>query len=628
MTHETRWNLQQFSRFDFGSGLRDDCQTALSRSMFHHTAASPDIKMAETGAAESTTASGASPKRKRLKDKAAKRQCDLRSTMSVVFDLHGRAIREMQEVHARLVSESLTEMQKFQGALGSSGKEPAFKSPPIDVVDVREYPSDSKDERTLTTDIAEHFDSYSLVKSDSQKQRSNPFAGQAIRRTNLAPGSSSLEFARPVPADMQETLEKIQHVQAQLRRTVKKDPAWWMMGVFSQESARSFHHVAADLFQDTIRWKMKALVKSKSFELVTAFVIVASGVFIGVETELGKNDANYSAPAWLFISGTACNVYFLLETLIRLYAHGREFFVSRDAPWNMFDSLLILLAITEAVMSSINLSALRVLKMLRMIRVFRVFRLSKRLTSLAFMIFGSLQTLFWTMVMLFLIIYALSIFLTTACASWLNVQQSADSKDVEFIRTSFGSIFRTWHTLVKVVLGGMDWGEATTALMEFDMLSGAMLLFYICFTTIAVLNVVTGVFMSRAMESAKANHAYVVEQQMALKQIGYQQIRDFFNTIDVDRSGLISCEELTEMLRDPSIHAFFEVLGFDRMDPQRLFEILDTDQSGRVTFTEFLEGCELLKGDARAIDLHEVRALASRMANQLDILCSAHKLNQ
>jgi len=84
------------------------------------------------------------------------------------------------------------------------------------------------------------------------------------------------------------------------------------------------------------------------------------------------------------------------------------------------------------------------------------------------------------------------------------------------------------------------------------------------------------------------------------------QLEAFFESVDADGSGFVTLDEIMEMLEDPTLSAYFSVLGFEVDDARRLFMLLDQDNSGEVEIHEFMEGCIKLKGQARSIDVHEI----------------------
>merc|ERR1712039_1052721 len=87
---------------------------------------------------------------------------------------------------------------------------------------------------------------------------------------------------------------------------------------------------------------------------------------------------------------------------------------------------------------------------------------------------------------------------------------------------------------------------------------------------------------------------------------------------DVDGDGDISMEEVKIIMEDHALSAYLRVLGFEVLDAERLFSLLDDDNSGKVCLTEFLEGCMRLKGGARSIDIHALMVECRRLTHKVD----------
>ncbi|CAJ1368974.1 unnamed protein product, partial [Effrenium voratum] len=96
-----------------------------------------------------------------------------------------------------------------------------------------------------------------------------------------------------------------------------------------------------------------------------------------------------------------------------------------------------------------------------------------------------------------------------------------------------------------------------------------------------------------------------------------QQIKDFFHAMDQDGSGDVTADELLEMLGDPTLSAYFRVLGFDIDDANRFILLLDKDSSGSISMDEFLKGCLRYRGGATGVDMHTCLRLVRRMEQTL-----------
>merc|ERR1719223_668583 len=76
---------------------------------------------------------------------------------------------------------------------------------------------------------------------------------------------------------------------------------------------------------------------------------------------------------------------------------------------------------------------------------------------------------------------------------------------------------------------------------------------YIAFTVLAMMNVITGIFVESSLATARVSKdAELLNSMCAL----------FLNT-DKDRSGMISWEEFAGKLQDPDMARCFRLLGID-----------------------------------------------------------------
>jgi Ca2+-binding EF-hand superfamily protein len=146
--------------------------------------------------------------------------------------------------------------------------------------------------------------------------------------------------------------------------------------------------------------------------------------------------------------------------------------------------------------------------------------------------------------------------------------------------------------LFKVITGGIDWGDLSkvlgaTSLGEF------MLIVYISFTVIAVMNVITGVFLDTATERAKK------ERELYL----VRSAKRVFEQADHTSDGTITWEDFKPALEHSDVQAFFHTIDLEVSEAQSLFELLDTSSDGFISSDEFLKGCLRLRGPAKALDL-------------------------
>merc|ERR1712060_577086 len=120
---------------------------------------------------------------------------------------------------------------------------------------------------------------------------------------------------------------------------------------------------------------------------------------------------------------------------------------------------------------------------------------------------------------------------------------------------------------------------------------------------LAVLNIITSVFVDKAVETARAQHETRMQKEMELKEADVTEMHTMFAEIDEDCNGTLTMKEVQDYFGKPKMQLYFQALGIDATDSAKLFSLLDDEGSGEVEVDAFIEGCLRLKGAARSIDV-------------------------
>ncbi|WP_454850357.1 ion transporter [Promicromonospora soli] len=217
----------------------------------------------------------------------------------------------------------------------------------------------------------------------------------------------------------------------------------------------------------TWRERLRSFLDQKWFVNLVLAVILANALVLGAET---------------MVTGAALDVleaidhamlgFFVVELLLRIVAYGRRFF--RD-PWNLFDLLVVGVAVLPA---SESLSALRALRVLRVLRVITV------VPSLRRVVDGLLRAvpgMGAVGALLILVMYVSAVIATGLFGR----------AEPEY----FGSLWTSLFTLFQAMTGEA-WPDIARAVMETHPSAWLFFVLYILVVGFAVLNLFIAVIVN------------------------------------------------------------------------------------------------------------------------------------
>eukprot|EP00931_Biecheleriopsis_adriatica_P042324 TRINITY_DN24120_c0_g1_i1.p1 TRINITY_DN24120_c0_g1~~TRINITY_DN24120_c0_g1_i1.p1 ORF type:complete len:325 (-),score=53.11 TRINITY_DN24120_c0_g1_i1:7-915(-) len=208
-------------------------------------------------------------------------------------------------------------------------------------------------------------------------------------------------------------------------------------------------------------------------------------------------------------------------------------------------------------------------------------------------------------------------------ADWWDHLEHHTEDHVREIWKTFGNLWRTVYTLYQVALGGVNWGEVCNPLLQTGDVLPALLLCYVTFMLIGVLNVVGGLFLEDVLRFAQNQRNVAVRREVTRSREYMKRLVDFFSSVDAEMDGQLSVEELLVLLHDESLSAYFRILEFqvdDMEEVEQFIRLLDVDESGTLSLEEFVKGCRKFKGPAQVTDVHQVFKETRHISKRLDAL--------
>jgi len=166
-------------------------------------------------------------------------------------------------------------------------------------------------------------------------------------------------------------------------------------------------------------------------------------------------------------------------------------------------------------------------------------------------------------------------------------------------------------TMFESVVGGVNWDDAVTPLMtNISPALGFLFCIYVAVAVFAIMNMLTGVFVDRAMQCIRDDKDFIVANQ----------IRDLFlpdHYEDEDEDDAVVAEidwyTFQEKMQSRAMQGYLLELGVSSTESGGLFDLLDEDANGSLSSHEIITGCLRLRAAPTVLDL----ALLMREVNDL-----------
>ncbi|CAE7288746.1 para [Symbiodinium pilosum] len=335
------------------------------------------------------------------------------------------------------------------------------------------------------------------------------------------------------------------------------------------------------------------IVANRWFEMGTGAIIFINLLTIGLEAQLSlSQDA-----ASLIILDTMERIFlaiYSLELLVRFLAGGCAVFCN---VWFLLDFFLVTVGVLAVLLKLLGPNSplsvdgfekiliVRGLRLLRLVRALRMFEHFKVVWHLVYALLSAGRTVMSATALISFTLYIFACVAVEIITKDENIL--ADPETSEIVRVYFNSLPRASLTLMQFVTLDSIAAVYSPLIMKKPYLA-VYFASILIFVSIGLMNLITAVIIEGAMESSAEKRE---EERMEVKEKireSLPMLLDTFITLDIDRSGRITREELQNnalQLLPPSL---LDKLPID--DVFDLFDILDVDENNYLTQAEFVEG--------------------------------------
>eukprot|EP00931_Biecheleriopsis_adriatica_P003953 TRINITY_DN10569_c0_g1_i1.p1 TRINITY_DN10569_c0_g1~~TRINITY_DN10569_c0_g1_i1.p1 ORF type:complete len:707 (+),score=113.34 TRINITY_DN10569_c0_g1_i1:217-2121(+) len=370
--------------------------------------------------------------------------------------------------------------------------------------------------------------------------------------------------------------------------------------------------------------------ESRAMFVCSSLVIISHAVCVTILSDWELQHVGVTAPFVFDLLEMAFLCFYVLELILRLYVHGLYFFVNEHCAWNVFDLSLVALSgfdvalfilnVTSANDSGGNVSFMRIFRLFKIAKILRTLRVIKVFRELHLMLQSFARcfvSLFWGMALMLFLLFIFALVFAQGVATFLS---SAELPEDELLNITqiFGSVATSMLSLYMAVTGGNDWTVYYGVIRRTGAFYEIVFLLYTFFFGFALFNIMTGVFLERAIQAAVPDRDEMIHQEQKKLQEQVEEFRSLCTRLDTRKSGTISQEEFREHMKNPMMVSYMSHVGLVLHDVEHFFHVIAGNDAKEVDIDRFVEGCMAMKGNATALDVHKQIAASGKILDRLD----------
>jgi len=230
--------------------------------------------------------------------------------------------------------------------------------------------------------------------------------------------------------------------------------------------------------------------------------------------------------------------------------------------------------------------------------------------------------MFWCFAMMCLFRFVFALVFMNGVADLLS-SDDGRGLDEEAYLEIFGSVTQTMLELFKAISGGAEWSKHYGLLLPVGEAYPAGYVAFIFLFIFALTNILTAIFVERAVEAALPDREEQVLQKRREMIQDAAEFKIICALLDIDKNGTVSLEEFKRGMKNSMLVAYMASVGLAIHDVELFFHVV-AGGSGltEVNIDTFVEGCITMKGSATSLDVQQ------QIAKTGDVLRRVHRFEQ
>lgn len=303
-------------------------------------------------------------------------------------------------------------------------------------------------------------------------------------------------------------------------------------------------------------------------------------------------------PDAIWILTDTCLALYCLEMIVMLSLRGWQ---TLKEVATQVDILIIGCGLAEKALSLFwvqqDNAITSLVRVLRLVRIFRITRLLQRtkalreLSKLVSMMATCLKALVWSFIFCFVIMTVWAMLMVEfvhPLIQELNDKHGTFEGCPQCTRAT-SSVMSANLLLFKTVIAGDSWGEIAVPVIERYPMTAIVFMGSLLTLVFGVLNLIVAVVVDTFAEYRQRDVIHLAEDLEVDLANDQKILQRMFERIDEDGSGLVSYEELVEGARkDPEFQSRLRVMDIDESDLRQFFDMIDSTGEGEIESSEFI----------------------------------------
>lgn len=377
----------------------------------------------------------------------------------------------------------------------------------------------------------------------------------------------------------------------------------------------------APVYHSSAQMVLGEAMRKPAYEIVLGIIVALNVVLIALDVDysVGCPEGMSCKPEYLETLDYFLLGVYTLDIMAGLFVKRIDFF--RDA-WNYLDLTIVGFGYLELVLMQFmsGRGGLSMVRMLRMARILRIARLLKPLPMLYKLItgfVGTLRAIWYGFVMIVILLFVWAIIILQ-----IYVMLEPDGlfgDDQQWCKEAMTSTLKVGLLLWQTMISGDSWGACAIPIILKHPVAWLIFASSYVMINLGFTNLILAVIVENATTQHEEEHLKQLEEQ---KKRHEREIANFTNTfqeLDENDDNEISLKEILQGFDAvPKFRSTLMKLGITRDDLKSMFEFLDEDDSGGISYTEFVYAMFRSQRQEAGTQLMMLRLAVSKMSARME----------